>query len=411
MDSCTLPPKRPRCFFLHIPKSGGTAIQYHLRNLYPSHLFCPAEWAADIANFSSDQLARYHLFCGHFDDSVRQLLPDDLVSIVVLRDPVARAASVIRYQRGLSVLDSSQYRSPSEFGRQIANPHVFQALSLAAILNRQDLAAYLSISNFMTRSLAGREAEGHIQLTEQHLETAKSNLRHYSIIGLAENMKDVLNAVCRALGAAPRKDVRLNTTAETIEALSADDLALLEEHNTLDAELFKYAKHLLFLRDPASLTSASSAADTPILPSQASQHGVARFESKLDGIDILDGWWPWDASAHARWTGPDSPASIAIPVDKNQSLRITLWIAGCVDEEDLRLAKISADGTFKNAELVAETAGNTLTASFDPADLNQTTPMLRVEIHLPKTHKLPDGRQAGAAFSAITVGPVATSQK
>lgn len=409
MDSCTLPPKRPRCFFLHIPKSGGTTIQYHLRNLYPSHLFCPAEWAADIANFSSDQLARYHLFCGHFDDSVRQLLPDDLVSIVVLRDPVARAASVIRYQRGLSRLDSSQYRSPSEFGRQIANPHVFQALSLAAILNREDLAAYLSISNFMTRSLAGREAEGHIQLTEQHLETAKSNLRHYSIIGLAENMKDVLNAVCRALGAAPRKDVRLNTTGETIEALSADDLALIEEHNTLDAELFKYAKHLL--SEPPPVSHQGPTADTPILPSEASQYGEARFEATLDGVDILDGWWPWDASAHARWTGPDSPASIDIPVNKDQSLRIALWVAGCVDKDDLRLAKISADGTVKNAELVAETAGDTLAASFDSADLNKATQMLRVELHLPRTHKLSDGRQSGAAFSAITVGPVATLQQ
>jgi hypothetical protein len=109
-----------------------------------------------------------------------------------------------------------------------------------------------------------------------------------------------------------------------------------------------------------------------------------------------------------RWTGPNSPASIDIPVFKNQSLRITLWIAGCVDEDDLRVAKISADGTIKNAALVAEAAGNTLTASFDPTDLNETTQMLRIELHLPRAHQLSDGRQVGAAFSAITVGPPAT---
>ncbi len=393
-------PTRQRCFFSHIPKSGGTALQYHLRNLYASHLICPAEWTADIASFSSDQLSRYRLFCGHFDDSVRQLLPDDLVSIVVLRDPVARAISLVRFQRQLCSVDPAQYCGTSEFGKQIANPFVFKNLSLHAILNQENLNAYLAISNAMTRWLAGREADGHIELTKQHLETAKANLKKYSIIGLAENMKGLLNTVCIALGAAPRKDIRLNTTAEAIEAVSAEEIAMLKEHNTLDAELIKYAKLLLSETPPVS--HYRSTAETLILP---------RFHATLDDVDILDGWWPWEPASDRmghRWTGPNSPASIDIPVDKNQSLRITLWIAGCVDEDDLRVAKISADGKIKNAALVAEAAGNTLTASFDQTDLNKTTQMLRIELHLPRTHQLSDGRQVGAAFSAITVGPPAT---
>jgi hypothetical protein len=94
----------PRVCFIHIPKTGGTAIREWMSRLYGDMTF-PALTTEGYAATSDEVLARYRFFAGHPYRRDWSRLPPDTKVFTVLRDPVARAISLYKYWRIVDVSD------------------------------------------------------------------------------------------------------------------------------------------------------------------------------------------------------------------------------------------------------------------------------------------------------------------
>jgi hypothetical protein len=91
--------KAPSTFFLHIPKTGGTALHNLLASNYRESQICP-ERHNHLVNMTIGEVRAFRLFSGHFDWSSMMLVPAGSRRIVtLLRDPAARLLSMYRFLR------------------------------------------------------------------------------------------------------------------------------------------------------------------------------------------------------------------------------------------------------------------------------------------------------------------------
>ncbi len=87
-----------RVAFLHIPKTGGTALHRFLTGQFREDEICP-ERSNLLGACGSESLARYRLFSGHFDRMTVDRLPTPIVKITLLRNPRDRIISLYRFWR------------------------------------------------------------------------------------------------------------------------------------------------------------------------------------------------------------------------------------------------------------------------------------------------------------------------
>lgn len=236
-------------FFLHIPKTAGTTLHHILMRQYlPAQQYSDEFWdpeaATKFGQLPAEKKGDIRIVWGHFSFGLHKLTPYSSAYFTFLRDPVDRVLSHYYYH--------------------LSRPDIFP---LQAVMARENLTMHQvfarrkieDIKNMQTRLLAGLPY--HFpwdDYTEAHLEMAKENLRkQINVIGLVEQFDYSLLLLQDAFNWPDVYYRRHNVTKKRTDRadVSPETIALIEEQEALDRQLYAYAQQLFaeqIARQPAS---------------------------------------------------------------------------------------------------------------------------------------------------------------
>lgn len=181
-----------------------------------------------IARISSGRIARGRVAVGHIPYGLfRAHLPRDSRYVTVLRDPVERILS--HYHGHIRRTDRTE-----ALGLVTA-----ESLQEALELRPSDL------SNLATRFLCG-DPSPMGELPADALDRAKANLRDFEFVGITERFDESIVLMQRALGLPTVLYERLHVSPDrpSADEISEEDRSLIVEMNTLDRELYSFARTL-----------------------------------------------------------------------------------------------------------------------------------------------------------------------
>ncbi|RAZ92877.1 hypothetical protein DPM33_03180 [Mesorhizobium hawassense] len=239
-------------YFQHIPKTAGVSVRTWLHSHYTDRL-CPAWLADDLVRSTPEMLRNYQAFAGHFHSYLKQYLGRDLVTVTVLREPVARTRSHWQHVR----------RAPE-------HPHHLRVLGqtftdfvmddLNRVMIEDYQARYLMKLPLSLSVMAGRysDADPALPVLSEALEQtslpllkpellkgARAALKSMSVVGVTDRLHDFLVRVARvanvpspAAQAVPRANASEQADAEE---LSPAALRKLHDLTQIDREIYNAA--------------------------------------------------------------------------------------------------------------------------------------------------------------------------
>lgn len=179
-------PPRPY-FFVHIMKTGGATFRQHVyANFGPGEVYpvpkvedMDRAWLIDyVLSQPDDRRATFRAYMGHFPFIVTDLLPEDFVTLTIVRDPVARTLSYLkhckRYHAQHADLSLEEiYQDPFHF-RCFVDNHQTKMFSMTP---DDKLESYMDM----------------IAMDGRRLELAKANLERVDVLGLNERYPEFLD--------------------------------------------------------------------------------------------------------------------------------------------------------------------------------------------------------------------------
>lgn len=230
-----------RVLFVHIMKTAGTTFMLHLRTVFAPEEIYPGkglDWndpddvgsyvdLARLAALPAARLDRVRLVAGHYPYSARHLLPGDVQTVTILREPVARTVSLLKHFKRLH---------PPSHDRTLRQIYEDPDRFVGFIENHQTRVFAIEPAD---RVRTFREP---IALDERRFATALANLHATDVLGITERFDDFLEGLRTRLGwwpdgvpPVPRANVAEESWAiddGLIERIAADnrwDVALYEE--------------------------------------------------------------------------------------------------------------------------------------------------------------------------------------
>jgi hypothetical protein len=221
---------------MHIPKTGGVSLSLILRRHYKPGEYFLTQSAQENPDESKniilgDKETKIKAIATHLGFGFHKTINRDSKHIVMLREPVDRVIS-------------NYYHTCRVKGK----------MSLQEFLTNYRERAY----NLQTRYLAGAEFErqrtnSYITYGECNLETlemAKTHLKHNFYFGITENFYESVFILGKILGwnllncFYHTKSNISHNRLDNSENISEEDMNLIREYNSLDIELYKYAREL-----------------------------------------------------------------------------------------------------------------------------------------------------------------------
>lgn len=247
--------------FWHIPKTAGTSVAGMIRRAYPASECIPAHTARELLAMTAADIPSYRCFTGHFFSLLEPLVGRRLPTVTILRDPVEQTLSLLRHcQR---YVPGAGFLAPL-LARSL--PVVWERFP--AVRSRIENAwCPVLMNNFQTRVLAGefprprqlgRDFYG---LTYPFLEPsfcapeadldalyarALQRLESMVVVGTVERLEETVRQICRVFGLPAPCDIpRENVSRRGTHYFSSKFLALVEEQNRYDFQLYRVATELL----------------------------------------------------------------------------------------------------------------------------------------------------------------------
>src|SRR5437588_2686193 len=229
-----MPDGNEALIFLHIPKTGGSTLSKILEHHYPraQTVRLDGTKSARFKTLPVEQRERYRLIQGHLHFGLHRFIPRASTYITFLRRPVERVLSFYHYAR--STPDHYLYPLLAS-----------ERLDLKTVFARE---LTLELCNEQTRLLAGEEWEDPQRVvTRAALEQAQTNLQtHFRVVGLLEEFDASLLLLRRAFDWHLPFYVKENVTKQKPDntSLDTETQRLVEDANSLDLELYEYARNL-----------------------------------------------------------------------------------------------------------------------------------------------------------------------
>jgi hypothetical protein len=234
--------------FVHIPKTAGGTATNMLARAYSAagvdkagnYMTGPEETVRKLQRRPGGWdvwLGRGgRVAVGHVPYRVfRKHLPPETRYITFLRDPIDRVLS--------------------HYYRHIHNPNLTPEKRRQAQERRRERAASLEealgelrlphVRNLATRFLCGHPTPRE-ELAPSALENAKENLRNFAFVGIQERFEESIILLQRTLGleVVPFLNRHVSEDRPQVDEISTEQRALIEEHNQLDAELYRFGQEL-----------------------------------------------------------------------------------------------------------------------------------------------------------------------
>ena len=242
--------ERQKIVCMHIPKIAGMAMRYYLSAQYPSHQVCPITGWAELLG-REDVLRSYHLVQGHFGYNVRSLVADDTRTLIILRDPIMRTISLLKHlQRDPEFHPDYSLATGLNLNEMIQNPMLMGSQSnvqtrfLCASKDPTEIRTYLSSGLLQNLSAGPGDVED-----PPSLELAIQRLEAIDFIGLTETLGADISRIAEDMSYhMPRHFPVINEDPFQNHdrlVLSEGELETLREHNSLDIQIYEFAKKLI----------------------------------------------------------------------------------------------------------------------------------------------------------------------
>ncbi|MES2469206.1 MAG: hypothetical protein V4675_18000 [Verrucomicrobiota bacterium] len=366
-------PTRP-LYFLHVPKTMGTAIRYGLENgvagkeilfpyqeqYYPHQLDLPGG-AAALAEPKS-------CYFGHFGWDLPAALPGRPWTILtVLRDPKDRLLSLFDYCRQFDQLPAT--------------------LTLEEWLESKvrclDFMNCYFVPQLWKNPAAGTAAVAAV--LENHLPAALENLRCCSVVGIQEEPQATLNLISHATGCLlppAAQKVNASRRQHRLENISPEAASLLAGVTGAEEILFREGRRLFQqqagrLLEELGLEPGTDGNDVAALLTAKTVAGFSRADP-AQGIK----WQPKQSypggNLHSRefhdnmalrWTGPATHTEFFFNLSPQESWKITIRLHPATPSTHAQAAALTVDGHAVALELESWPDGqpHTLTGRFPPS--------------------------------------------
>jgi hypothetical protein len=220
--------------FLHIGKTAGTTLRQVLRrNFRSSDIMVvrvrgrPREETLErFGTLPEEVRARPRLIMGHTVFGLHELIPRPSTYISMVREPKSLVVSQYRF-----VL-----RTPGHRHHELVTS---AGMGLGEYI-RSGIS--MEMDNSQTRAIAGDRDTPYGECSDEMLERAKRNVEErFAVVGLTERFDESLVLLQKAFGWSRLGYVRANVSPKRNPVeLTDDDLTLIEEHNRLDRELYRF---------------------------------------------------------------------------------------------------------------------------------------------------------------------------
>jgi hypothetical protein len=231
-----------RFFFVHVMRTGGTTFEQQLRRQFPPDAVFPDPdrdfpggdifhhlELSYLVGLPAARREAIRFYYGHYPFLASDMLDLDVVTMTVLREPVARTISLLRVLRerraALAGMTLEQvYDDPQVFPHLIRN-HQTKLFSMTAA---DEPRSYLD----------------EIVIDRSRLDRARANLARVDVLGLTERYGEFLDALQARYGWKLNVEARMNAAVET-HAEAPNLRARIASDNAFDIELYEYARGLV----------------------------------------------------------------------------------------------------------------------------------------------------------------------
>jgi hypothetical protein len=202
--------------FMHIPKTGGTTLSSIIQKQYNKNVVLIRNNDMNVKDIEKSNSLMGHLYFG-----IHHKLSKPCTYITMMRDPVERVISFYFY-----IKETELHPHHAEVNK----------MSFNEFINSKEY----DFNNLQTRYFCGGSSPD--------LEQAKETInKHFSVVGIAEMFDDSLSLMKRRLkwNNIEYQRINVNKNRPLKKDLPANILSHITQNNTLDLELYKYAKERL----------------------------------------------------------------------------------------------------------------------------------------------------------------------
>lgn len=223
--------------FLHIPKAAGSSLRKVIEKEIKANQISTLDLQVGeefklAGRFNAEELDKIRVFQGHMPFGLHREIYKPFTYITILRDPVERIIS--HYYFVLRNENHYLYREVTS-----------KKMSLADYVMNKTTN---ELDNGQLRLISGDNMVDFGHCTEEMLDKAKYNLRHFfSIVGVSNRFDDVISLLRRHFGWKIKnyKKENVNERKAKSTIIPQEVLDLIMENNQLDYALYKYALELL----------------------------------------------------------------------------------------------------------------------------------------------------------------------
>lgn len=408
-----------RLFLLHIPKTAGTTLTAYVDDHFDVERILPRKLLSKNALYVRPQdfrgregeLAPYDLVRGHFGFPIWREFFAGHTLVTMLRDPVARVASLYH-----------DWRSKSEENLAGAPPaegdlaRLARANGLAEFLAQPHPLVSRLFANGQARQLAGFIDDE--RTDDELLRRASDHLRQADLVGLTEFFDLSVACLARMFGwALPPQVERLNTSASRgfHGDVDGQTRAAIESMNAVDAQVYRLGSELFReqitrafreMQDVRIAPPSNGAMQTstgPVIVDMGGRFNGVGFHVR-EGVGGPKVW---------RWTGPGREARVELPLTPGMNYKLTVRVISVIEQDILHGAHVLAGGRDLAVRVADMEDGEHVLLADLPAERVAFTGPTQVSILVPRTMShasvqpmTPDRREKGLAITRIVAEPV-----
>lgn len=235
-------PAPERFLFIHIPKTAGVSLNAIIEKNFKKEEILDLFFMRDAVKLSDEEISSYRLVRGHQAYSLVEKFTQRPRLLLMLRDPVQRSISNLRYAKNIGKKDfwlQQQYDlKDMSMDDMVKIPEVQDWLRDYQV---KWVAGNFNLRNFTTPMIFQIPKT----VGKEYLDEAKRRLHVIDFVGITEKFAESAELMCKTFGwEKPAQAPNINTAKERggwHEELSAKSMKIIHEITQLDRELYNHA--------------------------------------------------------------------------------------------------------------------------------------------------------------------------
>ncbi len=323
-------PPRPPIFFLHLPKTAGMTVRLFLENQYPVDRMLPASDWRELVSADLARINDYRLFQGHFTPGLLDLLPAEIMSVVFLREPVARTISHLKHLRRDPNFHPAHHLAAGRSLDDLVRDDRIMALccNVQSALLSNFIPGETILAGLRRDEQEGRAPDADVFAVPPDLATAQATLGRFRFVGFVEDLQqDILRLALECGLHPPRPLPKRNFDPEgaaDLNRIDPETLAILRHRNAIDIALYEAARLEFAARPPVTPAEVGAALLARGIYAPITQPVEFPMSGPMPGSN----WYSCEAAATGghRWTGPLRETTLELPLARGYDYELSAFV-------------------------------------------------------------------------------------